>query len=392
MYITAKTWCAFFGAACLLAMAIIIGTNYILDPHGYFLNTPYGQDGFEQISVRNAKIRYIKENPDVYTGFILGGSRTGALDPALASEHTGLSFYNFCFPYGYQEDYEMLVDFIIAHTSARHIILHLNGQEIQGEESGENKRIEHLYALDSKASSKIAELKTILLYDCARTLFNFVLRRPVYIPRVQSNGMIEYIGHYSPAEAASLGFVERAITPVFQSRYQHIFSEKTAYDFSKMGFFFESLSRIREKCAMNDIKLTVLLAPSSVPVLAETESSLYWDYLHNLAALTDFYNFNGYASYNFNPFNFVDNAHYRKEMGDKMLRIIFNQEEAVDDWGILASKDNIDAYLACRKARYFALKKNYEENGSIPLGSMNDASFIPVETTRYSSNRIASTD
>ena len=81
MHITAKIWCAFFGAACLLAMAIIIGTNYILDPHGYFLNTPYGQDGSEQISVRNAKIRYIKENPDVYTGFTLGGLRTGRLIP-----------------------------------------------------------------------------------------------------------------------------------------------------------------------------------------------------------------------------------------------------------------------------------------------------------------------
>lgn len=389
MHITAKIWCAFFGAACLLAMAIIIGTNYILDPHGYFLNTPYGQDGSEQISVRNAKIRYIKENPDVYTGFILGGSRTGALDPALTSENTGLSFYNLCFPHGHQEDYEMLVDFIIAHTPARHIILQLNGQEIQGRES---ERIEHLYVLDSKVSSKIAELKTILLYGCTGTLFNFVLKRPVYIPRVQSNGMIEYIGQYSPAEAASLGFVERTITPVFQSLYQHIFSEKTAYDFSKMGFFFESLSRIREKCVINDIKLTVLLAPSSVHVLAETESPLYWDYLRNLAVLTDFYNFNGYASYNFNPFNFVDNAHYRKEMGDKMLRVIFNQEEAVDDWGVLMSKDNIGAYLERRKARYFTLKKNYEENGSIPLGSMNDASFIPVETTRYSSNRIANTD
>jgi hypothetical protein len=377
MNITAKVWCALFAAACLLAMAILIGSNYFLDPNGYFLNTPYGQNGHEAISPRNAKIRYIKENPDVYTGFIIGGSRTGALDPALASEYTGLSFYNFCFPHGYQEDYEMLVDFIIARTPVRHIILQLNGQEIQDDR---DERVEHLYALDEKASSKLAELATVLLYDCTKNLFNFVLKKPSYVPQVQSNGMIEYIGQYSPAEAANLGFVEKTITPSFQYKYQHIFSEKTADYFSKMAFCFESLSRIRRKCVENDIKLTVLLAPSSVYVLAATESPLYWDYLHDLAAITDFYNFNGYAPYNFNPYNFVDDAHYRKEMGDKTLRIIFNQEEPVDDWGVLVSKDNIGAYLERRKARYFALKKSYEEQGTIPLETMNDASFIPVES------------
>ncbi|MDR1325671.1 MAG: hypothetical protein LBK00_06510 [Treponema sp.] len=381
MNITAKVWCALFVAACLLAMAIIIGTNYILDPYGYFLNTHYGQSGQEPISVRNAKIRYIKENPDVYTGFIIGGSRTGALDPALASEYTGLSFYNFCFPFGYQEDYEMLVDLIIAHTQARHIILQLNGQEIQ-ERGRESKGVEHLYALDGKASSKVAELTTVLLYAPIRKLLNFILKKPEYIPRVQSNGMIEYIGQYNPTEAASLGFVEKTITPVFQSLYQRIFLEKTAADFPMREFFFESLLRVREKCAMNDIKLTVLLAPSSVYVLAETESPLYWDYLRNMAAITGFYNFNGYSPYNFNPYNFVDSAHYRKEMGDKILRVIFNQEEAIDDWGVLASKSTIDAYLERRKSRYFTLKKSYEETGAIPLGTMNDASFIPLKITR----------
>jgi hypothetical protein len=357
------------------AMTVIIGTNYVLDPYGYFLNTQYGQSGFEGVSVRNAKIRYIKENLDVYTGFIIGGSRTGALDPMLVSENTGLSFYNFCFPFGYQEDYEMLVDFIIAHTPARHIILQLNGQEMQNTK----REFEHLYALDSKISSKIDELKTILLYDCTVNLFNFVLKRSAYIPRVKSNGMIEYIGQYNPSEVASLGFAEKTIAPLFQSRYQFIFVEKSIYDFAGMKFVFDSLSRIRQKCEKNDIKLTVLLAPSAVPVLAKTEAPLYWDYLCNMAVITDFYNFNGYASYNFNPFNFVDEAHYRKEIGDKMLRVIFDQEPVADDWGVLLSKDNIGAYLERRKARYFTLKKNYEEKGSIPLGTMNDASFIPVK-------------
>jgi hypothetical protein len=356
-------------------MAFIMGTNYVLDPYGYFLNTQYGQSGYEAVSVRNAKIRYIKENPDVYTGFIIGGSRTGAFDPSLVSENIGLSFYNFCFPFGYQEDYEMLVDFIIAHTSARHIILQLNGQEMQNSK----REFEHLYTLDSKVSSKIGELKTVLLYDCTGNLFNFVLGRPAYVPRVKSNGMIEYIEQYNPTEAASLDFVERTIMPLFRSQYQLIFSEKSVYDFSGMELFFESLSRIRQKCVMNDIKLTVLLAPSAVPVLATTESPLYWDYLRNMAAIIDFYNFNGYASYNFNPFNFVDGAHYRKEIGDKMLRVIFDQEPVADDWGVLLSKDNIGAYLERRKARYFTLKKNYEESGSIPLGTMNDTSFIPVK-------------
>jgi hypothetical protein len=183
---------------------------------------------------------------------------------------------------------------------------------------------------------------------------------------------------FSPAQRQGLRFVDERFINMFQQSYANIFSDKSQSSFPDMEITLESLMRIKRKCDTKNIKLTVLLCPSSIAVLAGTESPLYWDYLRSIAAITDFYNFSGYAPINFNPYNFFDESHYRNEIGDKMLRVIFNHEAVIDDWGILLSKDNIDAYLERRKAQYLVLKNNYEESGNIPLGTMNDSSFIPV--------------
>ncbi|MDR1956971.1 MAG: hypothetical protein LBQ30_08970 [Treponema sp.] len=365
---TAKEWCVVFCGVCLVGVTAIMAINRLSDPYGYFTEQPYGQSGFEGISVRNAKLRYIKENPHRYNGFIIGGSRTGTIDPDLTSRFTGLSFYNLCVPHGYQEDYEMIIDFLIKHTQVQHIILQLNGQEIQSVKSN----YKNIYTLDSKLSSKIGELKNILLADCSPILLNILLRRQSFIPQVHENGMIEYIEQYRPAERVNLGFVEKNLVPLFQRQYKRIFTDKSETDFPASEWVLESLSRIKRKCIVHHIKLVVLIAPSSISVLSKIDSPLYWDYLKNMSAVTDFYNFNGYAKYNFNPYNFVDEAHYCKEMSDKMLKIIFNQELPTDDdWGILLSPENSEGYLERRKESYLSLKRKYAETNLVPLETID---------------------
>jgi hypothetical protein len=336
----------------------------------------YGQSGNEGLSVRNAKIRYIKENPDLYTGFIVGGSRTGVLDPKKISEFTGLSFYNMSVPKGYMEDYEKIVDFLLKNTNVKKIILQLNGQEIQGVKS----EYQQLYVLDSKLSSKINELKTFLLSDCTTNLKNFILSKSFADAKIKQNGMFEYIENQNFAERENLEFVDKKIIPIFQQKYSNIFVEKSENILSDAELVFESLSIIKRKCKLYNIDLIVIMAPTSIRALSEIESPLYWEYLKNLALINDFYNFNGFSEFNLNPYNFVDDGHYRREMADKMLHIIFNKERLYDeDWGLLITPEDIDEYIKRRKEAYFKLKVKYEETGEAPLGTLGDPSFIPLE-------------
>jgi hypothetical protein len=376
MKIRAKTWCLLFGSICVLAIVFIIAVNYFfLDAYGYFSDLPYGQSGNSRAAAINAKIRYIRKNPDLYTGFIVGGSRTGVLDPALVSKYTGLSFYNLCFSEGDEGIYEDVINFLVENTQVKQIILQLNGQEIS-----QSTISPKYYALDLSMLSLVSELKMNLLSDCTRNLLNFVLRRQVFVPTIQKNGMLDAIEKYSPEERVSLGFVEKNVLPYFQDNYRGIFTDKFEDNFPFLDFVPDSLERIKRKCLLHDVKLVIIVAPTAVEVLAHIESPVYYGFLQSVSRIGDFYNFSGFSKYNFNPYNFVDHAHYRREMGDKMLDIIFNKDPPTDDdWGLLLTPDNINEYLDRRKETYAALKAMYEKSGTMMLGAITDDSFIPLK-------------
>jgi hypothetical protein len=369
MRITVRKWCFLLGVVCVAVIAGIMLINFFMDSSGYFSKLQYGQSGFDQISVINAKYRYITENPDLYTGFIVGGSRTGAIDPAVVSNYTGLSFFNFSFPYGNYPEYERIVNFIIDTTSVKHIILQMNGGEVALAEE-----IQNVFGHKLETLLKLEELSKELLADCSVRFAKFILKMPVYDPKSKENGMIEYIEQYSPQKREKLKFVDDCILPGYGANYKNIFTDKQMDEHQPI---YASLIKIKSNCARNGVTLTLILSPSSPTVLSHHESPDYWEYLRNIAMISGFYNFNGYAPYNFNPYNFVDRYHYRKEMADKMLRIVFGQEAPEDDWGILLTPETIDAYLERRKATYYRLKKEYEETGTLAFGTMHDPSFIP---------------
>jgi hypothetical protein len=295
----------------------------------------------------------------------------------LVSEYTGLPFYNLCFPQAYEEIYEDVINFLVENTPVKQIVLQLNGQEIR--EYYGTVNAPKNYALNFSVPSLTVELKTNLLAGCARNLFNFVFKRPVFDPKVQKNGMIEYIEQYSPAEQANLGFVEKTVLPNFQDNYRGIFADKFQDDFPFLESVLDSLARIKRKCLLYDVKLVIIIAPSAVTPLADMESPLYYDFLRSVSGIADFYNFNGFSAYNLNPYNFVDDGHYRREMGDKMLNIVFNKEPPAGDWGLLLTPDNIDEYLDRREKTYTALKARYGESGLMTLGAVSDDSFIPLK-------------
>ena len=384
MRIAIQKWCLLFGFVCVFAIAGIVAVNYLLNRDGYFSKSDYGQanDFNAHLVTRNAKISYIKKNPDLFTGFIIGGSRAMILDPEIISRYTGLAFYNMGFSLGFQEDYERTINFLIENTQAKHIILQLHGEEETFLKNSPERwaELKNLYVFDSRPMSKLMELKTVLLRNIATSsvisyLINIIFGKSPAVFRFNENG---YVSNSQMDDPDYFRTVDEKIIPVFKSTYRNIFRDKNSlYMSPDTKLIYDSLKRIKMNCMLKGITLTIVLAPSSPFVLSRNESPDYWEYLRNIAMISSFYNFNGYSSYNFNPYNFIDDNHYRKEMADKMLRIIFGKEEAEDDWGIYLSPENIEAYLERRKAAYYRLKKEYEETGNIPLGHVNGPGFIP---------------
>ncbi|WP_148257206.1 hypothetical protein [Treponema primitia] len=356
-----------------------MSVNYFIDPYGYFSDVPPRKDSGDGLVLRNAKLSYIRNHSILYDGFIIGGSRAGVIDPKPVSIYTGLSFYNLFFTGGYQEDYERSIDFLIENTAVKNIFLQIHGREIINGRS----LFQHIYAVDSNIPSKIRYYRTILLSDCSTPILNYIIKRDNY--PIKNNGMINYFEvFYDPSQKEGMQYVNQKFVNNFREREEYIFIEKSKDDFPDLEYTLDSLVRIRNKCAENNIALTLIVCPSSVLALSGIESPIFWEFLKRVSSITGFYNFNGYSKYNFNPYNYTDETHYRNEVADKMLRIIFNQETPPDDdWGIFLTPENIDEYLERRKNEYYGLKKIYETTGEIPLGDMTDSSFIPLSKGNF---------
>jgi hypothetical protein len=370
--ITFRTWSILVWSGCIATLFFIIFVNYILDTSGYFLKTHYGRAADNALSVRDAKITYIKNNPELYTGFIIGGSRTGVLDPAIAGKYTGLSFYNFSFLGSSFEEYEYLTDLLLQKTKVKNIILQLSSVEVL------NIKLNYMniYAINSKFSSKLSEIKNILLADCMPKIYNLFRVEARYRSKTKPNGMMEFIENHSPDARDNFTFVD-SIRQRWKNLCGNIFFDNKR-NIPDKDLVIQSVWRIQNKCLDNNVKLTVLISPNSVYDLSFVESYSFWDFLKNLTEIVPYYNFNGYSAINYNPYNYTDLVHYRKEIGDKMLSIIFGEEEALnDDWGILLTNNNINDYIKRREEKYYEFKKIFEETGSLPFGTIDDASFIP---------------
>ncbi|MDR1902717.1 MAG: hypothetical protein LBQ88_10610 [Treponema sp.] len=381
MKLAAKTWCLLFCGIGVLAVIFLILLNSFASSlnffDDFFSNSYYGQNADLRRVVLHTKARYIRENPTLYNGFIVGGSRTGVLDPAIASRYTGLSFYNFSFSQGSQDVYEEIIDFLIENTAVKQIILQLNGQEVLGYVKRYDKAI---YASESRLITAMGDLRDILFASIGPDQLKAIFEKPLNNPKIHENGMIDTIELYAPEERLDPDLIGRKLLPSFQNEYKKIFIDRPYWSYRGTDPMLASLRRIKNKCIANNIEFTLLMAPTSPAVLSLIESPFYWECLRSISEVTDYYNFNGFSKYNFNPYDFADGGHYRREMGDKMLHIIFGQEPAGDDdWGILLTRDTIDAYLERRKNTYLELKKLYEETGAMVLGDMTDASFIPLK-------------
>jgi hypothetical protein len=369
--LNSKKWSLLFCLFCFLILLFIVFINYTFDNTGYFSKLHYGQSAANALSVRSAKITYIKNHPELYTGFIIGGSRTGVLDPAVAEKYTGLSFYNFSFLGSSFEEYEYLTDFLLQKTKVKIIILQLAGIEVLNAKSN----YLNIYAINQKISTKLNEVEKLLLTDCKPKIKGFFKKDS--ITKVQPNGMIEYIDKYSLEEKTYFTYIDTIIKN-WKIYEENFFKEKDNIYFRDSDVVLKLMEGIKKKCDDNDVGLIVILSVNSIYDLSILESENYYDFLKKLTQIVSIYNFNGYGEINFNPYNFADTVHYRKEIADKMLSIIFGEEEALnDDWGILLTKENIDNYLKKREEKYYEFKKIFEETGSLPFGTIDDASFIP---------------
>ena len=180
-----------------------------------------------------------------------------------------------------------------------------------------------------------------------------------------STGERNYSYPYSLMEEDADAYVQKYVLPRYTKSLKKLFAGKDP-SAPAINDNITAMKQIKELCDANDVTLKVVIGPTFLAEMYKFEGQEYYNYLRELVQITDIWDFSGFLLENRNPYNFVNEGHYKNVVADLMVNIMYGKTER-DGFGILLTKDNIEDYLAKRQADYEELKQEYEATGNVAL-------------------------
>lgn len=431
-----KLICSFV-AVVLIGVIGFAGLNYLVDPFGYFRLSAGFTTNLESIGIpaesKNGRLETVCTlkntlQSNFYQGLIVGGSKSEVITAELMQAYTGMKYLSCTASYGEFEYYEKIIRFALQHQQLQHIVLHLSGIEIwENPPAGgiETYRIpdtittqtgnkysltDTLYYLFADANNAVNSLWS----GTAPSLGQRFSIQPVpedrHSPlRPENQALSQQVGISDLIDEnnISAGTVRISMAKVMPSYYRRVQgTEKkdtwaknnviNAYGIpynSQMAQLFlvkknlinkdkniEHLRNIINLCNAYNVELTLVLGSTFLVERGSYECPEYWDYLHQIALLTDFYDFSYFCDINMNPYNFRNPTHNLDVVAIVMIDNLYG--DGVIPFGQKVTAENFSEYIAQRQADYYALEREYRETGTVQLpgaGEESDLSSLPGE-------------
>lgn len=366
-----KTWVISFIVGIMLLMGAFMAVNYGVDSIGYFA-VEHNKNRWEANSYFKAsKFKQIKKNHNQYTGFVLGGSKSGTVDPQRLEVFTGDKWFNLCINSPTFQEYYRYVDWLSKNTDVKKICLYLSGHEINrkwAEEPQSSTRklpeatfgddldalLEKLYHLTLDVESNIQYLDVNEEY------------KDIYYYKANT-GDIDYLAYKKAiqSEDESKDWIKEHVLQEYQNNLDILFKNSTKTIISAEENL-KALRRIKNICRNKNIDLMVILGPTFIGELSLYESQGFYEYLRCLVNEITIWNFSGINSINLNPYNFIDNTHCNNDVNNLVIDIVYGGKED-EDIGLQLTNENIDDYIGQRKACFARLEKEYDATGTVEL-------------------------
>ena len=368
---TSKKWTIIFLSIILVVLAGIAILNYIVDPFGYFdaidgLNYELNDNSY----IRVLKAKHIRKYGNNYEGYVLGGSKAGGYNSEILKEFDGYNYYNTYITCGNFEEYYIFAKLIAEETEAKKIILNLSGfeclfdvrdgikQQTPATLTGKNEITEFISFLFKNPNLSINEIKN-----------------PTFDYRQRDDGSRNLDSLYEQYYKNPSDYVKNKVVYDLNKNLQEMFDNSETRTFSSMPNDIKYLTKIVELCKENDIELLVINSATPLTSRQSYEGEAYWNFLIQVANVTDFWDFTSYNEINLNPYNFYDDAHTFYEAVDLTLDTI-KGTNSYEGFGKLITNDNVYEYIQNRRKDFYELKYEYEQTGTVVLGSQNDESNL----------------
>lgn len=379
----AKKWTVGFVCLILLCLLFIMGTNYIIDPYGYFgaqKGENYSMD--EEDYLREQKAEHIKYHADDYDAYLVGGSKAGAIRSEKLSELDGLRYYNCWLLSGNFEDYYSYSKYIIETAHPKKILLHISTSEIAQFDREAKGDIYEIPAVMS-GESKTEEVFRFLFKNLS-TSFDTIMDKNDGYPVTESGerNLRKYYNYYKEHLDANeyYNYLMKDMVDPYLPRLTNGTKDKAELVNSNMDY----LKKIKKLCDKNGVELQVFLGTLFIGEMVGYEGNSFYNWLTQMVEVTGgLWCFNNYNELVYNPFNYYNARHYYYEMGDLMIDRMSGKMTEHENFGIYLTKDNIAEEIALRKKETDKIRKYYEETGTIPLTNYNDDKSIITKDSKY---------
>lgn len=373
-----KKWLLTFFVIVAVGIAAFMMTNYLVDATGYFSVERGAETVDANGYTRAAKSKYIKKHADAYNAVVLGGSKAGVLSTELLSEYTGKNYYNFYIAYGCFADFLTYADYLIRTAQIEEITLHLSSIEVQKYSRADVNEIYEVPAVvDGNAAELLLENLNYLCRNIESTM-EYMLDGNAEQERGMdrlADGERDYSYPYSLMETDPDAYVQKYVLPRYEKNLENLFADGKEPDMPALEQNIAAMKKIKTLCEENSVTLKVVIGPTFLAEMYKFESARYYDYLRELVQITDLWDFSGFIPENLNPYNFVNEGHYKNEVADLIVDTMYGKAQK-EGFGVLLNKDNIEEYLAGRQADFERLKAEYEATGTVALGTQADESLI----------------
>jgi hypothetical protein len=277
----------------------------------------------------------------------LGSSRT---DYGLNPDHTVLNNYQPAYnsALGAASPYEMLAYLKHAIANQKDLKLVVIGLD--------DFMFNELNGRNDENLDKRLELTSLRLQDVIEFLFSIDILSSS-TKTLQANWQNPDYLSYHPNGQINLRPLDKnkeATKYRFGINLEVYFKSFPEYKLSKT--FLNDFQEIVNICQQKNIELKVFISPTHATQLEAIRMAGNWQMFEEMkreiVKITPVWDFSGYNSITTEPLtndikNYLDSSHYRKEIGDLILNLIFDyqQERVPNDFGIFITSANIENTL-----------------------------------------------
>ncbi len=332
---SSRSWVRMF-VLTVIMMTVIYGCfNMVTDPFGVFGD--YFMDWWSYDMTNNpraAKIAYLDRFHENYDSYLIGSSATSSFPVEDLNKYMNASFFNMIMYGSDMQDVEQTARYLIENYKVKNLMVSVHAHDAM-QYNVNTGRITDLMHYKADGSSPIKFYATYLFADWCYGWNKIKLK--------QSDSYIQADHDCFTPETGAYDKSRRDIEPIGElSEYTarpdyQIFNNypKKTYNIQCLELCMGSVTRIKELCDANNVKLLVVCPPMYSEYLKFFKKEDLVLFAESLSNVTDFWDFTN-SPLSADPRYFYDETHFRNALGQMALAEIFGDKSVwrPEDFGL----------------------------------------------------------